>query len=129
MNSFIYNFRSFNLQLNQMKSICRKMSEEIASLKVLIHDKMMQKFGMEIDLDEMEETALGKMIANQTKLFDYEHQQHIELNKLKVCHVSSLFSCGFTTFIFVFISCRKYLTQKIKSCLPSSKNKSKNIIC
>lgn len=67
-----------------MKTICRKMNEEIISLKSQIHDKMMNKFGMEIDFDEMEEAVLTKMIAEQTKTSEKDQLARIEREKLKV---------------------------------------------
>lgn len=67
-----------------MKTICRKMKEEIISFKSQIHDKMMKKFGMEIDFDEMEEAVLIRMISEQTKSVTNDHQTQIELGKLKV---------------------------------------------
>lgn len=79
-----------------MKTICRKMNEEIISLRTQIHDKMMKKFGMEIDFDEMEEAILTKMIAEQTKTSGNDHQTHVELGKLKVhsAHKYLQFSFG-----------------------------------
>lgn len=71
-----------------MKTICRKMNEEIISLRSQIHDKMMKKFGMEIDFDEMEAAVLTKMIAEQTKTSGNDCQTQVELGKLKV-HINS----------------------------------------
>lgn len=60
------------------------MNEEIVSLKSQTHNEMMRKFGMEIDFDEMEEAVLSRMLAEQTKTGENDHQTQIELGKLKV---------------------------------------------
>lgn len=61
------------------------MNEEIVSLKSQTHDKLVKKFGIEIDFDEMEEAVLTQMVAEQTKKPDENnHQTQIELGKLKV---------------------------------------------
>lgn len=70
--------------LNHMKSVCRRMNEEISMLRIEIHDKMVKKFGMEIDFDEMEESVLIKMIANQTTVCADDREHQIEVAKLKV---------------------------------------------
>lgn len=61
------------------------MNEEISLLKNEIHDKMLKKFGMVIDFDEMEESILTRMIANQAdKQRDSDRDTRIEIRKLKV---------------------------------------------
>lgn len=83
-----------------MKTICRKMNEEIISLRNQIHDNMMKKFGMEIDFDEMEEAILIRMIAKQTKTNENDHQTQIELGKLKVHLKVFNFLFDFNKFFF-----------------------------
>lgn len=49
-----------------------------------IHDKMVKKFGMKIDFDEMEETLLTRLLTNQSKRCDDTKQHDKEIRKLNV---------------------------------------------
>lgn len=45
----------------QLKRECRQMTEELEALKEACKNKMINKFGMLIDLDELEENLLEKL--------------------------------------------------------------------
>lgn len=49
-----------------------------------ICDKMVKKFGMNIDFDEMEETLLTRLLTNQSKRCDDTKQNEKEIRKLNV---------------------------------------------
>lgn len=76
--------RSLQLQLNQTKSTCSKMNRAIAQLRSEVNDKMVKKFGMEIDFDEMEESVLSRLLLNQSKVDDAAKDREMEVRKLKV---------------------------------------------
>lgn len=48
------------------------------------NDKMIKKFGMKVDFDEMEETVLIRLLMNQTKDCDNSKEIDREMQKLKV---------------------------------------------
>lgn len=83
MNSFI-SIRSLQTQLNQIKSTCSKMNNAITQLRNEVNDKMVQKFGMKIDFDEMEETVLTRLLMKQTKKCDDTKDNEKEIRRLKV---------------------------------------------
>lgn len=77
--------RSLQLQLNQTKSACSKMNRTIAQQRSEVNDKMVKKFGMKIDFDEMEEAVLTRLLMNQPKFDDESARtREKELRKLKV---------------------------------------------
>lgn len=76
--------RSLQLQLNHTKSACSKMNRTIAQLRIEVNDKMVKKFGMKIDFDEMEEAVLARLLMNQLKVDDTAKNREKELRKLKV---------------------------------------------
>lgn len=77
--------RSLQLQLNHTKSACSKMNRTIAQLRSDVNDKMVKKFGMEIDFDEMEEAVLTRLLMNQPKVDDASAKhREMELRKLRV---------------------------------------------
>lgn len=79
--------RSLQLQLNHTKSTCSKMNRTIAQLRSDVNDKMVKKFGMKIDFDEMEEAVLTRLLMNQPKVDDAaaKHREK-ELRKLEVIY-------------------------------------------
>lgn len=83
MNSFI-SIRSLQMQLNQIKSTCSKMNNAITQLRNEVNDKMVKKFGMKIDFDEMEETVLTRLLMKQTKKCDDAKDNEKEIRRLKV---------------------------------------------
>lgn len=60
------------------------MNSEIAQLKTEVSDKMVKKFGMKIDFDEMEETVLTRLLMNQTKDCTDEKNKEKEIQRFKV---------------------------------------------
>lgn len=61
------------------------MKRTIAELRSDVNDKMVKKFGMKIDFDEMEEAVLARLLMNQPKVDDAaaKHREK-ELRKLEV---------------------------------------------
>lgn len=61
------------------------MNRTIAQLRSDVNDKMVKKFGMNIDFDEMEEAVLTRLLMNQPKVDDAaaKHREK-ELRKLQV---------------------------------------------
>lgn len=72
------------MQLNQIKSTCTKINSEINLLRGDVNDKMVKKFGMKIDFDEMEEAVLTRLLMNQSKSYDDANVKEKEIRKLKV---------------------------------------------
>lgn len=66
------------------------MNSAIAQLKTEVSDKMVNKFGMKIDFDEMEETVLTRLLMNQSKNCSNDRDKEREFQKLKV---SKHFDC------------------------------------
>lgn len=61
------------------------MNRTIAQLRSEVSDKMVKKFGMKIDFDEMEESVLARLLMNQPKINDDAAKiREKELRKLKV---------------------------------------------
>lgn len=63
------------------------MNSTIAQLKTEVYDKMVKKFGMKIDFDEMEETILTRLLMNQSKNCTDNNDIDKEIRKLKVCDI------------------------------------------
>lgn len=60
------------------------MNVAIAELHNEVSDKMVKKFGMEIDFDEMEESVLSRLLMNQRTVDDAAKDREKEIQKLKV---------------------------------------------
>lgn len=60
-----------------------------------INDKMLKKFGMKIDFDEMEEAVLTRLLTNQSKHHGDAEKTEKENRKFKVYY-----------FIFLFLLCQ-----------------------
>lgn len=60
------------------------MNRTIAQLRSEVNDKMVKKFGMKIDFDEMEEAVLARLLMNQPKVDDAAKNREKELRKLQV---------------------------------------------
>lgn len=58
--------RSLKLHLSQMKTNCSKLDQDIETRKEQNKSKMMRKFGMIVDFDEMEESILRKAVLQHT---------------------------------------------------------------
>lgn len=70
------------------------MNTAIAQLHSEVNDKMVKKFGMKIDFDEMEESVLTRLLLNQTsKVDDAANDQEKEIRKLKVNFCYFAFRC------------------------------------
>lgn len=66
------------------------MNQRINQLRSEISDKMVKKFGMKIDFDEMEEAVLTRLLAKQTNSTMKLRDNEKEIQKL---HVMQLFEC------------------------------------
>ncbi|XP_055326896.1 uncharacterized protein LOC129580473 [Sitodiplosis mosellana] len=75
--------KSLQLQLNQIKSTCTKINSNINSLRGEVNDKMVKKFGMKIDFDEMEEAVLTRLLMIQSKKCDDACEKDKDLRQLK----------------------------------------------
>lgn len=82
-NTSFVSIRSLQMQLNQMRSTCSKMNNAITQLRLEVNDKMVKKFGMKIDFDEMEETVLTRLLMSQSKSGDGSREKEREIRKLK----------------------------------------------
>lgn len=51
-----------------------------------INDKMVKKFGMKIDFDEMEEAVLTRLLTNQLKHYGDAEKMENENRKFKVSY-------------------------------------------
>lgn len=75
------------------------MNRTIAQLRSEVNDKMVKKFGMKIDFDEMEEAVLTRLLQNQSNVSGDAKDKDREIQKLKVmCEReknSKLHSCIF----------------------------------
>lgn len=80
------------MRLNQIKSTCTKINAEINSLRGEISDKMVKKFGMKIDFDEMEETVLTRLLTNQSKNCEHTKKEEQEIRKLNVRFFFQIFT-------------------------------------
>lgn len=73
------------VHLRRMNTDLKFMRSEITRLEELIRQEMMKKFGMVIDLDELEEEVLRKYVFElETTAEDELHQLEIEMQKKKV---------------------------------------------
>lgn len=79
--------RSLQVHLNQIKSTCSKMNCEISMLRNEIDDKMVKKFGMKIDFDEMEQNLLTRLLAKQQTNCDAAKHRDREIRRLKVLYM------------------------------------------
>lgn len=79
------------MQLNQIKSTCAKINSNIQLLSGEVNDKMVKKFGMKIDFDEMEEAVLTRLLMTQTKKCDDANEQAKQIRQLKVPFFSFLY--------------------------------------
>lgn len=86
VNFSLFYYRTLQAHLNQIKSSCTKIGSEINSLRCAVNDKMIKKFGMKIDFDEMEETVLSRLLTNQIKSSNDINDKDIQVRKLKVYH-------------------------------------------
>ena len=84
-NKYLFiQYRSLQMQLNQIKSACTKINSNIQLLSGEVNDKMVKKFGMKIDFDEMEEAVLTRLLMTQTKKCDDANEQAKQIRQLKV---------------------------------------------
>lgn len=60
------------------------MNRAIAQLRSEVNDKMVKKFGMKIDFDEMEEAVLARLLMNQPNADDAARNREKEIRKLEV---------------------------------------------
>lgn len=73
------------VHLRRMNTDLKFMRSEITRLEELIRQEMMKKFGMVIDLDELEEEVLRKYVFElETTAEDELHQLEMEMQKKKV---------------------------------------------
>lgn len=73
------------VHLRRMNTDLKFMRSEITRLEELIRQEMMKKFGMVIDLDELEEEVLRKYVFElETTAEDELHQLEMEMRKKKV---------------------------------------------
>lgn len=56
--------RSLKIKLSQLKSDCGMLNLDIDTLQAQIREKMIRKFGMIVDFDEMEEAVMRKAVAD-----------------------------------------------------------------
>lgn len=80
----------------------RILTDEVAELKLLTYQKMMDKFGMVVDIDEMHRTLLESLFYKMTVddvAIQKDFQKRNTLVKVPLCNCSDLF---FSKTIVVF---------------------------
>lgn len=60
------------------------MGQQIEKLQSEIDDKMIKKFGMHVDFDDMEESILKKVLLDQSKNSNENRKNEMEIKTLKV---------------------------------------------
>lgn len=60
------------------------MNNGITQLRNEVNDKMVKKFGMKIDFDEMEETVLTRLLLKHAKKCDDARDKEKAIRRLKV---------------------------------------------
>lgn len=60
------------------------MGQHIEKLQSEIDDKMIKKFGMHIDFDDMEESILKKVLLSQSKNSNENRKNEMEIKTLMV---------------------------------------------